>query len=244
MTQAAWDKSADAWIAGLGRSGDPTRVDILDAPMLAALPKQGEVLDVGCGEGRFCRLMQAQGLRTVGLDPTAALLAQANEKDAQGTYVEGRAEVLPFEDARFDAVVFYLSLIDITDFRVALAQAVRVLKPGGHLVIANLHAHATARPADLSAKESSWMARTNKPAVYVIDDMMEERGQEVAWSGLRIVNYHRPLSAYMQALLALDLELIAFQDPPYTGKNDGLATRYRRMPWAFQMVWKKKERPQ
>ena len=244
MKVTGWDNSAEAWIAGLGSVGDPTRVDIMDAPMLAALPVKGDVLDIGCGEGRFCRLMQAQGLTTVGLDPTSALLAQAKERDAQGTYVAGRAEALPFEDAHFDAVVFYLSLIDIADFRVALAEAVRVLRPSGVLIIANLHPHATARPVDLSAKESSWMPRADKPAVYVMDDMMQERGQEVAWAGLRIVNYHRPLSAYMQALLAQDMTLTEFQDPPYTGTNDNLATRFRRMPWAFQMVWKKKERPQ
>lgn len=241
MTKAGWDTSASAWIAGLGPSGDPTRVDILDAPMLAALPADGEVLDIGCGEGRFCRLMQARGLRTLGLDPTADLLAHAQQADPQGAYVQGRAEALPFEDARFDAVVSYLSLIDIEDFRTALQEASRVLRPGGRLVIANLHAHATARPADFAPQDSSWLAREGKDAVYAVDNMTAERANEVAWSGVRIINYHRPLSAYMRALLEAGLVLRQFNDPPYTGTDPALATRWRRMPWAFQMVWEKQE---
>jgi len=241
MKDVGWDSSAQAWIAGMGSSGDPTRVDVLDAPMLAALPQTGEVLDIGCGEGRFCRMMRAQGLKTVGLDPTVALLARARQLDAGGDYVEGRGEALPFDDARFDAVVSYLSLIDIADFRAAIAEMVRVLRPGGVINIANLHPHATARPADFSPQESSWIAREGKPAVYAMDDMMLERANEVAWSGVRIVNYHRPLSAYVQAFLGAGMELILFNDPPYTGSDKGIAARWGRMPWAYQMVWKKKD---
>ncbi len=241
MTQAEWDRSADAWIAGMGSKGDPTRTCILDAPMLAALPSEGEVLDIGCGEGRFCRMMQAQGLRAVGIDPTAALLDQARKRDQEGHYVQGRGEALPFEDSRFDAVVFYLSLIDIAEYQKAVCEAVRVLRNGGRIVIANLHPHATARPLDFAPQDSSWLSRQGGNAVYVTDEMMLERAQTVAWSGLRITNFHRPLSAYIQSLLQRNLNLISFTDPPYTGGDDVLASRWRRMPWAFQMVWEKKD---
>ena len=241
MRDVGWDRSAKAWIAGMGQKGDPTRVDVMDAPMLAALPASGEVLDIGCGEGRFCRMMQARGLSTVGLDPTGDLLAQAQTLDPEGTYVAASGEALPFEAGRFDGVVSYLSLIDIKDFRAAIAEAARVLKTGGRMIIANLHAHATARPSDFSPQDSSWVSRDGKPAIYGMDEMMQERAHEVAWSGVRIVNYHRPLSAYLQAFLSAGLELISFNDPPYTGSDKGLATRWRRMPWAYQMVWTKKE---
>jgi len=241
MTQAGSDNSAKAWIAGMKGAGDPTRVDVMDAPMLAALPDTGEVLDIGCGEGRFCRLMQTRGLRTVGIDPTGDLIAHAREMDETGDYSMARAEALPFDDNRFDAVVFYICLIDIEDYRRAIMEAARVLKPGGRMLIANLHPHMTARPADFSRNDSSWIARDGKPAVLAMDEMMTERGIEVAWSGLRIINYHRPLSAYMTALLEAGLTLTTFHDPPYTGDDTNIATRWRRMPWAFQMVWIKKD---
>lgn len=225
----------------MGSAGDPTRIHVMDAPMMAAMPSKGSMLDIGCGEGRFCRMMQARGMQTVGLDPTSALLAQARARDPEGAYVQGRAEELPFADRRFDAAVFYLSLIDIKGFRRAIAQAARVLKRGGILAVANLHAYVTARPADFSAHDSAWLARDGKPAVTAIDEMMQERSYVTAWSGVRITNYHRPLSAYMTAFLDAGLTLTTFTDPPYTGGDRTLAARFGQMPWAFQMVWQKME---
>ncbi len=67
-----WNESAAAWIADQGEYGDFSRAFALDAPMLARV-RAGEfrhALDVGCGEGRFCRIMQLFGIATIGIDPT------------------------------------------------------------------------------------------------------------------------------------------------------------------------------
>ena len=55
--QSDWDASAEAWIESLKAGGDFSRVAVLDRPMLAAVRASAaqRVLDVGCGEGRFCR---------------------------------------------------------------------------------------------------------------------------------------------------------------------------------------------
>ena len=71
-----WNESAAAWIRDVGPNGrDYGRRFVLDAPMLEAV-RSGRfetALDVGCGEGRFCRMMQACGVPTAGIDPTEAL---------------------------------------------------------------------------------------------------------------------------------------------------------------------------
>ncbi len=74
-----WTASAAAWIVEQGEDGDYGRRFVLDAPMRARIEGRGfrNALDVGCGEGRFCRIMQRAGIRTTGLDPTEALLARA-----------------------------------------------------------------------------------------------------------------------------------------------------------------------
>ena len=144
-----WNESAQAWIASMGERGDWSREHVLDAAMLGRIEKRAysAALDVGCGEGRFCRLLRQRGIETIGIDPTLALLEEARRRDPGGQYLPGRAEKLQFADSRFDLVVSCLSLIDIPDFRAAIREMTRVLQPGGTLLIANLTSFTTARAA-------------------------------------------------------------------------------------------------
>ena len=134
-----WDDSADAWIADMdGDLGDWGRRHVLDAPMLARVEAAAplSVLDVGCGEGRFCRRIAAPGRTVIGVDPTGALIAEARRRDPGGDSRPGRGEDLSFADGAFDMVVSYLTLIDMPDYRAAIAQMARVLAPGGRLAVA------------------------------------------------------------------------------------------------------------
>ena len=217
--------------------GDFGRRYVLDPVMLpralAAKPKTA--LDVGCGEGRFCRKLAEHGIATTGIDPTVALIAHAREMDARGAYVEAPAENLPFDDASFDLVVSYLSLIDIADYRTAITQMARVLKPGGALLIANLNGFNTA------GAESGWIRNAfGQIQHYPVDHYLDERGFWTEWRGIRIVNHHRPLQVYMQALIGEGLQLTHFEEPaPITGAPQPKAERYRRAPWFLVMEWKK-----
>ncbi|AZO32272.1 class I SAM-dependent methyltransferase [Mesorhizobium sp. M1B.F.Ca.ET.045.04.1.1] len=104
-----WQESAEAWIADMGDRGDFSREFVLDAPMMQRV-QAGDfkyALDVGCGEGRFSRMLRETGIRTVGVDPTESLLDEARRRDPQGDYRLCQAEELPFRDATFDLVVSY-----------------------------------------------------------------------------------------------------------------------------------------
>ena len=128
-----WEESVAAWIADMGERGDYGREFVLDTPMMERV-RAGHfatALDVGCGEGRFCRMMQTAGVATIGIDPVDALLAHARKLDPTGNYRLGKAESLPFPDNSFDLVVSYLTLIDIDDVVTAMREMVRVLRPGG-----------------------------------------------------------------------------------------------------------------
>ena len=75
----------------------------------------------------------AEGRRraATGIDPTQSLLEVARKRDPSGDYRPGRAEQLDFDDASFDLVVSYVTLVDIADFRTAIREMARVLRPGG-----------------------------------------------------------------------------------------------------------------
>ena len=119
-----WEESAKAWMATLGPDGDFARRFVLDQPMLARVQWSGarSVLDVGCGEGRFCRLLAAGGVDTTGIDPAGSLIGEAMRLHPGGDYRVASAERLPFDDEAFDLVVAYLSLIDIPDLEAAIRE--------------------------------------------------------------------------------------------------------------------------
>ncbi len=100
------------------------------------------VIDVGCGEGRFTRALAAEGAEVFGIDINDAALAAASAAPGgrNVTYMLGRAEDLPFEDASVDVVVFSNSLHHIyhngaNNMAQALSEAARVLKPDGKLCV-------------------------------------------------------------------------------------------------------------
>lgn len=231
-----WNASARAWTEVIGEDGDWGRRHVLDAPMLARVCDRGfrDALDIGCGEGRFCRMLAAEGIHCIGIDPTAELIASARRRNPNGDYrVEG-AESLSLADASVDLAVAYLPLIDISELQPALAEAHRVLRPGGSFLIANLQNFNTA------AIPLGWTREPDGSRRFCIDHYLRERPVETAWRGIRIINWHRPMHSYMQGLLDAGFDLVHFDEPAPYGVDDAKADRYRRVPNFLVMEWRKR----
>jgi len=237
MSENGWNDSAAAWIADMGEHGDFGRRYVLDPVMLprARAANAKTMLDVGCGEGRFCRMLGAEGVACTGIDPTSALIARAQELDPRGIYREASGDALPAQDESFDLVVSYLSLLDMPEISTPIAEMARVLKPGGTLLIANCNSFNTA------GAETGWVRGFGGELKhYPVDRYLDERGFWTEWRGIRIVNHHRPLSAYMREFLRHGLELKVFEEPaPIPGAPEPKAERYRRAPWFVVMEWRK-----
>jgi SAM-dependent methyltransferase len=230
-----WDASAAAWIAAVGESGDWSRQHVLDPALLDRVAQRGyrRALDVGCGEGRMCRMLRARAIPTVGIDPTAALLERARALDPSGDYRAAGAEAMPFADGEFDLVLSCLTLIDIPDFRQAFREMVRVLEPGGTLLIANLTSF-TSTSANGSVRDAD-----GRFLYFPVDRYLDEFPMWVDWKGIRIENWHRPLSAYMSELLRQGLRLVHFDEPAPIGGDAEAAANYCRAPWLLVMEWQK-----
>ena len=92
-------------------------------------------LDVGCGDGGLLRWLAARGADALGLDPDPAQIARATAAVGSLTLVRAEAERLPFRPAAFDLVLFFNSLHHVPAPARGLAEAARVLRHGGDLVV-------------------------------------------------------------------------------------------------------------
>jgi SAM-dependent methyltransferase len=234
MAEASWEGSVEAWIRRID-AGEPNRELLLDPVMLDLCSdvRGLRVLDVGCGEGRFSRMLEGRGAAPVAMDPTPGLIAAARSR-GKHPCVRGRAEALPFADARFDLVVSYLSLVDIEGYRRAITEMDRVLAPGGSLVLCNTSFVSAASP---------WVRDEQGRRLYrPIDRYMEERSQHLEWAGISIINWHRPLSAYMEAFLGAGLLLERFVEPlpaDESLRDDPYCEDWFRLPEFVAMRWRK-----
>ncbi|WCN36258.1 class I SAM-dependent methyltransferase [Aneurinibacillus uraniidurans] len=117
-------------------------VDAIEKQMIMEVsePKSGEkVLDIGCGTGIYSLLLASKGVNVTGIDISTAMLKKAKEKAEKSrqaiSFLEGDIHHLPFADHTFDLVISNLVLEFVDSPEDVLAEAMRVVKPGGRLTV-------------------------------------------------------------------------------------------------------------
>jgi len=115
---------------------------------VCGLARGARVADLGCGRGASLSLLEARGFSTLGLDPSAELLAEAR---TSVPLLRGRGEALPLAGESLDAALCecVLSLSPAPD--AFLAETARVLAPGGRLLLSDLYLRSPGGPAESQA---------------------------------------------------------------------------------------------
>ncbi len=140
-----WARVYDLTNRLLSRRGNRLRTMFADD---LELRPGDRVLDVGCGPGRLARVFAERVAPTGSVDGIDAAVeminrasSQARKRRAAATFQVAFAQDLPFPDATFDAVACTLALHHVAeeDQRTAVEEMCRVLRPGGRLLIAELH---------------------------------------------------------------------------------------------------------
>ncbi len=98
----------------------------------------GKVLDVACGTGDMAVELLRQGCSVTGVDLSKEMMAIAKRKAPQAEYRLADVERLPFGDASFDAVTCAFGVRNFVHLEQGLSEMLRVLKPGGRMVILEL----------------------------------------------------------------------------------------------------------
>lgn len=99
----------------------------------------GRVLDAACGTGRHAAYLAGRGHQVIGVDSSPAMLARARERVPAADFREGDLTALPLPDDHVDFAVCALALAHHRDLRPGFAELARVLRPGGHLVVTDIH---------------------------------------------------------------------------------------------------------
>jgi SAM-dependent methyltransferase len=159
------------------------------------------LLDVGGGTGNYALALRERGWQPLVLDRSPQMLAQASAKGLPT--LEADAHALPFPDESFDAVCMLSMLHHLDDPPAALAQAQRVLRPGGRLaLLAFLREDiADAWVLDYFPSSRPWMEATHPPLAQLLALLPGARRLQVTFSDLHDAN----LAALMsQPALMLD----------------------------------------
>jgi len=127
------DRVTETW--GLPATPEQLAMAYCRYKMAGDLAEGKTVLEVGCGSGMGLAYLVKRAAHVVGGDPTLELVEEARQHVPSAELLHLSAEELPFRDASFDVVLMLEMIYYVADQERAIAEARRVLRPGGKLFI-------------------------------------------------------------------------------------------------------------
>jgi SAM-dependent methyltransferase len=221
-----WQRLADTW-ADLARAGFDVYRDAFNTPaFLDRLPdvhgRRG--LDIGCGEGHNTRLLARRGARMTGIDVAQAFIARASEAESAEplgiAYRVASALELPFAEASFDFATAFMSLMDMPAPDHALAEAARVLAPGGFLQFSICH------PCTNTPHRRNRRDDDGRTYALELGGYWDTRPRVERWlfgatppelraelEPFEIPVFHRPVSDWINGVIAAGLRIERVEEP-------------------------------
>lgn len=138
----------DRWSRTYRVTGRNALADAAERAVMAVLPVPSgmDLLDVGCGDGRWMAILRRRGAaRVFGVDLSRGMLDAARRQAPRAPVAAADMRRLPFAPATFDGALHALALGHVRELGAAMAAVACVLRPGGWLVLADVHPTAAAR---------------------------------------------------------------------------------------------------
>ncbi len=227
-SRQAWEGQARNWIAWTRTPGHDVFPIYWPAFVEEILPAaKGRTLEIGCGEGRVARELDARGHHAVALDASRSLVRAARETDGRSAYIVADGTSLPFTDESFQTVVAYNSLqamANAEDMERTILEIGRVVRRKGHFCLCVAH----------PMTDLEFIKEASKDPGSVASYFENQRVNEtVARNGLEMTfhGWTYTLEDYARALEQAGLVIERIREPrpdPQAGREP--AERLRRLP--------------
>jgi SAM-dependent methyltransferase len=226
----AWEEHAEAWAVWARAPGHDTFFWLHGLPhLLSLLPAPGRrTIDVGCGEGRLVRELDARGHDAVGVDASSTLTRLARTHEQPIVVVNADAALLPLADLSFDLAVASMSLQDVDDLAGAVQEIARVLVPGGRLCASIVHPINSAGVFESDDADSRFLFADSYVEERRYMDVLGRDELTMTFHSL-----HHPFEAYSRALEDAGLLLEAVREPPASPAlvaDRPAAAKWQRVP--------------
>jgi SAM-dependent methyltransferase len=210
----SWDALADGWAEWVNHND--ARTFVLDPAHLVLLGdvRDKHVLDAGCGEGRFARMLSERGAKVTAFDFSPRMIEIAVRLESERPLgieylVADMTDLSQFGAGTFDIAIAYLSIIDVPDHERALTEIARVLRNGGELHFSIVHPCFLPPVAEWEPRKPGMIPIMDKDKLYKkIDNYFparEVRFKMWPTAPVETINYHRPISDYAHACRAAGL---------------------------------------
>lgn len=145
-----WSASYDAEAGGgLFAADEPVVAECLSGR------KPGVALDAACGTGRFAEWLARRGHKVIGVDTSPDMLAYARRRVPGGEFHVAALDHLPLPEDSVDVIVCALALVHVDRLQPVLAEFARVLRPGGDLVISDIHYELVTRGSVITFRDQA-----------------------------------------------------------------------------------------
>ncbi len=211
-----WNRAAEAW-ASFVREGKDHYRDGLNNPATFGLlgDIQGlTVLDLACGEGYNTRILAGKGAKTTGVDFSNNMIELAKQEEARKKlgiiyFTLDAADLKGVPGSHFDLVTCFMALQDIENYRMAISEVSRVLRPNGRFIFSI--PHPCFELVEINGEKVSSLKRYFAEAKYSIEWNMKRLAKP-----FKTITFHRTLAHYFDALHESGLRVSRLVEPKPT----------------------------
>jgi len=214
-----WNKIAEEYNNFI-QKGDIFRIQLLDEAVLSLLGNLNgkNILDAGCGQGYFSKILSDKGAeKVIGIDGSENLIELAKNNYPENKklqfFVQNLKNPLPFKNNEFDIIISNLTLMDFDPIDATINELTRVLAPNGYFVFSILHPLFANGYLHKNLKEKIF----HQPPHYAISNYITPFQKK--W---RIQNinrpttiYHRPIEYYTNLLFSNSLVISQIKEPVF-----------------------------